>query len=75
MDFKKIKKELKNNVSSVKYFDKKTFEIIMSDRKAAEKIFEEGGDVQKFYRNSKTTKTKFYIENSGAYCQLLTILS
>lgn len=75
MNFKEIKEELKKGVSSTRYFDKKTFEIIMNDRKTAEKIFENGGNVQEFYKNSETSKTKFYIENSGAYCELITILS
>lgn len=74
MNFKKIKEELKKYVSSVKYLDKKTFEIIVADREAAMKILNEGGDVQEFYKNSETSKTKFYKENGGAYCQLLSIL-
>lgn len=75
MNFKEIKEELKKSVSSVKYFNENTFKIIMKDRNTANKIFETGGDVQKFYRNSETSKTKFYLENGGAYCQLLTILA
>lgn len=74
MDFKEIKEELKKYVSSVKYFDKKTFEIIVSDRKKAIKILEEGGNAQEFYKNSETSRTKFYTENGSAYCQLLSIL-
>lgn len=75
MTFKEIKEELKKNVSSVKYFNKETFEVIMRDRKTANEILESGGNVQEFYKNSETAKTRFYLENGGAYCQLLTIIS
>lgn len=75
MDFKEIKEKLRKCASSVKYFDMKTFAIIMADRKAAMIIAKEGGDVQEFYRNSRTSKTRFYTENGGAYCRLLAILS
>ena len=33
MEYKKIKEELQKVVSNVKYFDKKTFDIILKDRK------------------------------------------
>lgn len=75
MNYKDIKEELKKYVSNVKYFDKKTFEIILRDRKTAKEILESGGSVQEFYKNSETAKTRFYLENGGAYCQLLTIIS
>lgn len=74
MNFKEIKEELKKSASSVKYFNKETFEIITRDIKTAKEILESGGNAQEFYKNSETSKTKFYTENSGAYCQLLTIL-
>ena len=74
MGYKEIKEELKKSVSNVKYFNENTFKIIMKDRQTAKEIFETGGDVQEFYKNSETSKTKFYLENGGAYCQLLTIL-
>lgn len=75
MEYKKIKEELKKVVSSVKYFDKKTFDTILRDKKEAATIAENGGDVQEFYKNSDTSKTRFYIENGGAYCELLSILA
>ena len=75
MEYKKIKEELKRVVSSVKYFDKKTFDTILKDKKEAANIVENGGDVQEFYKNSDTSKTRFYLENSGAYCELLSILA
>ena len=75
MNFKEAKEELKKSVSSVKYFNERTFEIIMQDIKRAREILKEGGNVQEFYRDSETSKTRFYLENGGAYCQLLTILS
>lgn len=75
MTFKEIKEELKKSVSSVKYFNKETFEIIIRDIKTAKEILESGGNVQEFYKNSETAKTKFYLENGCAYCQLLTIIS
>lgn len=75
MDFKEVKEELKRNVSSVKYFNERTFEIIMQDIKTAKEILKEGGNAQEFYRGSETAKTRFYLENGSAYCHLLTILS
>lgn len=75
MTFKEIKEELKKSVSSVKYFNKETFEIIIRDIKTAKEILESGVNVQEFYKNSETAKTKFYLENGCAYCQLLTIIS
>ena len=75
MTFKEIKEELKKSVSNVKYFNKETYEIIIKDIKTAKEILESGGNVQEFYKNSKTAKTRFYLENGGAYCQLLTIIS
>lgn len=74
MNYQKIKEELKKKVSSIKYLDKKTFEIIINERKQAEIIASEGGDVQAFYRASKTAQTKFYKQNGGAYCELLSLL-
>ena len=75
MNYKEIKEKLSKQVSSVKYFNKQTFDIIMKDRETANKIYEEGGNVQEFYKNCETSKTKFYTENGGAYCQLLSILA
>ncbi len=75
MNYKSIKAELKKSVSSVKYFNEETFRIILKDKETAGRILEEGGDVQGFYRNSETSKTKFYTQNSGAYCHLLSILA
>lgn len=74
MDYKKIKEELKRIVGNARYFDKKTFETIMDDRRKADKIFKDGGNVQEFYKNSSTVKTRFYVENGPAYCELLSIL-
>ena len=75
MTFKEIKEELKKSVSSVKYFNKETFEVIVRDIKTAKEILESGGNVQEFYKNSETAKTRFYLENGSAYCHLLTIIS
>ena len=75
MSFNEAWEELGKSVSSVKYFNRKTFEIIVRDMKTAKDIFKSGGDVQEFYRNSETSRTKFYRENGGAYCQLLSILA
>ena len=74
MNYNEVKNELKKRCNSLKGFTKKTYEIIMSERKIAEKILEDGGNAQEFYENSETLKTDFYINNGGAYCELLYIL-
>lgn len=74
MVFESIREQLKKKVSNVKYFDRRTFNIILDDRKKAVEIAENGGDVQSFYRTSRTAETKFYQKNSGAYCELLSLL-
>lgn len=74
MNYNEAKNELKKRCSNLKGFTRKTYETILSDRKTAEKIFEDGGDVQRFYRSSETSKTDFYKNNGGAYCELLFIL-
>ena len=75
MNFQKVKTALKEKISNTKYFDNKTFQIIMKDRETAEEIVKSGGNAQDFYKISETSKTKFYRENSGAYCELLSILA
>ena len=45
MVYKEIKEELKKSVSSVKYFNKETFEVIVRDIKTAKEILESGGCV------------------------------
>lgn len=75
MDFKTAKEILKKRVSNTKYFDKSTFDIIKKDKEKAEEIVKSGGNTLDFYRSSETSKTKFYRENSGAYCELLSILA
>lgn len=47
----------------------------MKDRETAKEILESGGNPQEFYKNSETAKTRFYHENSVAYCHLLEIIS
>ena len=74
MNYQEAKEELKKRVSSIRYFSKRTYDTIVKERKQAEKIAEAGGDVQAFYRASETARTKFYKENSGAYCELLSLL-
>lgn len=46
----------------------------MDDKAIAKKIAMAEGNVQDFYKMSETSKTKFYLENGGAYCALLEIL-
>lgn len=75
MDYEKVKTILKERVSSIKYFDKNTFEVIKRDNKKAEDVIKAGGNAQDFYKTSDTSKTRFYKENSGAYCELLSILA
>lgn len=74
MNYKTIKEKLQEKVSSIKYFTKEVFNQIMADREQAGRILETGGNPQEFYRNCATSKTKFYKENSVAYCALLEIL-
>lgn len=74
MDYKEAKKRLSEKMSSTKYFTKKTFDTILADRIKAKEIAENIGDVQAFYRESNTARTDFYQKNSGAYCQLLSLL-
>lgn len=74
MEYKKVKEELKKRRPDVRFFNKKTFETILKDRQEAHKILENGGNAQEFYKSSETVKTRFYLENGGAYCELLSIL-
>ena len=75
MDYKAIKEELKKRRNNIKGFTKAVFDIIISDRQTAADLAENGGDVQAFYRQSATSKTDFYINNGGAYCELVSILA
>ena len=75
MDYKAIKEELKKRRNNIKGFTKAVFDIIIADRQAAADLAENGGDVQAFYRQSETSKTDFYINNGGAYCELISILA
>lgn len=75
MSFKETKQILKTRCSSIKGFTKDVYTIILADRKKAFELSERGEDVQAFYKTSETAKTDFYINNSGAYCELLSILA
>lgn len=75
MNFETIKNELKKRISNIKYFNNATFEIILADQKKAKEIVKLGGNAQDFYKNSKTTETKFYKKNGSAYCVLLSIMA
>ena len=75
MDYKAIKEELKKRHKNIKGFTKAAFDIIVADRQTAADLAENGGDVQAFYRQSATSKTDFYINNGGAYCELISILA
>ena len=74
MDQKVIKEALSKKVSSIRHFDRRTYEVILRKRKTAEEIAKNGGDVQEFFRTSETSKTDFYKKNGGAYCELLSLL-
>lgn len=73
--YTEVKELLKSKRQNTRYFNRKTFGIILSDIKAANKIFDDGGDVQAFYKTSKTSKTNFYTKNGGAYCTMLEIIN
>ena len=75
MEYKAIKEELKKRRNNIKGFTKAVFDIIIADRQTAADLAENGGDVQAFYRQSATSKTDFYINNGGAYCELISILA
>lgn len=75
MEYKAIKEELKKRRNNIKGFTKAVFDIIIADRQTAADLAENGGDVQAFYRQSETSKTDFYINNGGAYCELISILA
>ena len=75
MEYKAIKEELKKRHSNIKGFTNNVYNIIIADRKTAEDLAKNGKDVQAFYRQSATSKTYFYINNGGAYCELVSILA
>ena len=75
--YKAVREKLEAVRKNLKYFNRATLEIILSDREHAQLILELGGsgaEVQDFYRKCKTTETKFYQLNGPAYCELLEIL-
>ena len=76
--FQEIKNRLKREYGNTKYFTRKTLETMLTDRKEAHKLFDEGENVNApggFWSNSNTLKTDFYNKNPGAYCYLLCILT
>lgn len=75
MSFKDVKQILKTRCSSIKGFTKEVYSIILADRKTAFEMADRGENVQEFYKTSATAHTDFYINNGGAYCELLSILS
>ena len=75
--YKAVREKLEAVRKDLKYFNRATLEIILTDREHAQLIAELGGsgaEVQDFYRKCKTTETKFYQLNGPAYCELLEIL-
>ena len=75
--YKAVREKLEAVRKNLKYFNRATLEIILSDREQAQLIAELGGsgaEVQDFYRKCKTTETKFYQLNGPAYCELLEVL-
>ena len=75
MGYFEARRRLAENCESIRGFNKKTFEIIIADRKKASELMRLGEYVQGFYRASATAKTNFYKNNGGAYCELLSILA
>ena len=76
--YKAVREKLEAVRKDLKYFNRATLDIILSDREHAQLIADLGGsgaDVQDFYRKCKTTETKFYQLNGPAYCELLEILA
>lgn len=75
--FAEIKNRLIRENGNARYFDKKTLEILLKDKKEAARRFDAGENVNApggFWANSATVKTEFYNKNSGGYCVLLEIL-
>lgn len=75
MKYSDVKQILKSRCKNIKGFTKEIYMIILADRKKAFELAEAGEDVQTFYKASKTAQTDFYINNGGAYCELLSIIS
>lgn len=73
--YTEVKELLKAKRQNTRYFNRKTFDIILNDIQAANQIFDDGGDIQAFYKTSETSKTDFYTKNGGAYCTMLEIIS
>ena len=75
--FAEIKNRLIRENGNARYFDKKTLEILLKDKKEAARRFGAGENVNApggFWANSATVKTEFYNKNSRGYCVLLEIL-
>ena len=75
--FAEIKNRLIRENGNARYFDKKTLEILLKDKKEAARRFDAGENVNApggFWANSATVKTEFYNKNSSGYCVLLEIL-
>ena len=76
--YREIRKKLEAVRDDLKYFNRATLELILTDREHAQLIADFGGngaEVQDFYKHCKTTETDFYKFNGPAYCELLVILT
>lgn len=71
--YEELKKELQGKRKNIKGFNREFYKIFVDDRKTAEQIYKNGLSVSDFWKNSKTSKTWFYKNNGGAYCELLSL--
>lgn len=75
VDFKTVKEELKKQVKSVRFFDLKTFKTYIDDQKRVARLMDAGMSNTEAWSDAEIYKTRFYNENSGAYCVFLEVLS